>query len=40
MALDFTQPVPEMSTKDISGGGGGKGGRCVGLTTLPPSSVD
>jgi len=22
------------------GGGGGKGGRCVGLTTLPPSSAD
>ena len=21
-------------------GGGGKGGRCVGLTTLPPSCVD
>jgi hypothetical protein len=21
-------------------GGGGKGGRCVGLTTLPPSSTD
>jgi hypothetical protein len=22
------------------GGGGGKGGRCVGLTTLPPSCAD
>jgi len=26
-----------MSTRNISGG---KGGRCVGLTTLPPSCVD
>jgi len=26
-----------MSTTNISWEGGGKGGRCVGLTTLPPS---
>jgi hypothetical protein len=34
-----TQPLTEMSTRNITGKGrgGGKGGRCVGLTTLPPS---
>jgi hypothetical protein len=32
-ALGSTQPLTEMSTMDISWG---KGGRCVGLTTLPP----
>jgi hypothetical protein len=41
MALGSTQPVTEMITRNISWGGGvggrGKGGRCVGLTTLPPS---
>ena len=31
-----TQPLTEMSTRNISWGGG-KGGRCVVLTTLPPS---
>ena len=34
MALESTQPVTEMSTRDIYWG---KGGRSVGLTTLPPS---
>jgi hypothetical protein len=38
MALGSTQPLPEMSTRNLSGGGGGvKGGRRVRLTTLPPS---
>jgi hypothetical protein len=32
MALGSTQLLTEMSTS--------KGGRCVGLTTLPPSCVD
>jgi len=37
MALGSTHPLTEMSTEVISlGGGGGKGGQCVGLTTLPP----
>jgi len=35
MALGSTQPLTEMSTRSISWGG--KGGRCVRLTTLPPS---
>ena len=34
MALGSTQPPTEMSTRSISGG---KSGRCVRLTTLPPS---
>jgi hypothetical protein len=34
--LRSTQPLTEMSTRNIPGGGGVKGGRCVGLTTLPP----
>ena len=38
MALGFTQPLTEMSARNISWGG--KGGRCVGLTTLPPSCAD
>ena len=33
MALRFTQFLTVMSTDDLLGG---KGGRCVGLTTLPP----
>jgi len=33
MALGSTQPLTEMSTRNISWG---KSGRCVGLTTLPP----
>jgi hypothetical protein len=32
MSLGPTQPLTEMSTRNISWG---KGGRCVGLTTLP-----
>ena len=38
VALGLTQPVTEMSTRNISWGG--KGGRCVGLTTLPPACDD
>ena len=38
MALGSTQPLKEMSTRIISLGG--KGGRCAGLTTLPPSCAD
>jgi len=34
MSLGSTQPLTEMSTI------GGKVGRCVGLTTLPPSCAD
>ena len=39
MTLRSTQPLQEMSTRNISWGGG-KGGRCVGLTTLPPTFAD
>jgi len=35
MALGLTQPLTEMRTRNISWVG--KGGRCVGLTTWPPS---
>jgi hypothetical protein len=38
MALGSTQPLTQMSTRSILWGG--KGGRCVGLTTLPPSCAD
>ena len=38
MALGLTWPLTEMSLRNISWGG--KGGRCVGLTTLPPSRAD
>jgi hypothetical protein len=37
MALGSTQPLTEMSTRDISWG---KDGWCVGLTTSPPSCAD
>ena len=37
MALGSTQPPKEMSARNIYGG---KGGRFVGLTTLPPSCAD
>ena len=37
MALGLTQPLTEMRTRNISWG---KDGRCVGLTTLPPSRAD
>ena len=33
----LTQPPTEMSTRNIFWG---KGGRCVGMTTLPPSRAD
>jgi hypothetical protein len=35
MALGSTQPLTKMSTRNLPGGV--KGGRRVGLTTLPPS---
>jgi hypothetical protein len=39
--IDIILGSTEMNTRNISwGGGGGKGGRCVGLTTLPPSCAD
>ena len=38
MALRSTPPLTEMSTRNTSWGS--KGGRCVGLTTLPPSCAD
>jgi hypothetical protein len=38
MGLGLTHPLPGMSTRNISCVG--KGGRCVGLTTLPPSCAD
>jgi hypothetical protein len=34
MAPGSTQPLTEISTRNLPGG---KGGRCVGLTTSPPS---
>jgi hypothetical protein len=37
MALESTQPLTEMSTRNIFWG---KGGRCVGLKTFPPSRAD
>jgi len=37
MALGSTQPLTEMSARNISWG---KGGRYVGLTTLPLSCAD
>jgi len=37
MAAGLTQPLTEMSTRNISWG---KDGWCVGLTTLPPSRAD
>ena len=38
MALRLTQPLTETSTRNISWGG--KGGQCIGLTTLPPSCAE
>jgi len=38
MTLELTQPLTEMSTRNISLGG--KGGWCVRLTTLPPSCAN
>jgi hypothetical protein len=43
MTLGSIQPLTEMSTRTSFGGRGGrrgKGGRCVGLTTLPPLYAD
>ena len=37
MALWLTQPLTEMSTRNVFWG---KVGRCIGLTTLPPSCAD
>jgi hypothetical protein len=37
LALGLTQPLTEINTRNISWG---KGGRCVWLTTLPPSCAD
>jgi len=37
MAPGLTQPLTEMSTRNISWG---KGGQCVEQTTLPPSCAD
>jgi hypothetical protein len=37
-ALGSSQPLTEMSNRNIFPGG--KGGRCVGLTTLPPLCDD
>jgi len=38
MALGLTQPLTEMSTRNISWWG--KGGQCLGLTLLPPLCAD
>jgi len=38
VALGLTQPLTEMSTRNISWGG--RGDRCIRLTTLPPSCAD
>jgi hypothetical protein len=38
VVLEFTQPITEINTSNILWGG--KGGRCLGLTTLPPSCVN
>jgi hypothetical protein len=37
MALGSTRPLTEMSARNILWG---KGGWCVGMTTLPPSYAD
>jgi hypothetical protein len=37
MALGSTQPLEKMSTRYIPGD---KGGRCMGLTTSPPSCAE
>jgi hypothetical protein len=37
MALELSQPLTEMSTRNIPWG---KGGRCLELTTLPTSCTD
>ena len=40
MALGSTQPLTEVITRNISWGGGGKGGQYVWLTTFPPLFAD
>jgi hypothetical protein len=42
MALGLTQPLTKMNTRNIfwPEGEGGKTGRCVGLTTLPPTYAE
>ena len=42
ITLESTQPLTENSIRNISwwGEGGGKGGRCLGMTALPPSCTD
>jgi len=40
MALNSTQPTTEISISGFSWGVGGKGSRCVGLTTLLHSCAD
>jgi len=40
VALRLTQPLTEMSTRKISRVVKGEGGRCVGLTNLPPLFAD
>jgi len=46
VALGSTQSLTELSTRNISwsvtegGGGVDGGGRCLGLTNLPPSCAD
>jgi len=37
MALGSTQPIVKMNTRNIPGG---RGGRCVRLTTSPPSRAE
>jgi hypothetical protein len=40
LTLGLTQPLTEMSTRNISWGLGGKGGRSVRLTIFPSSCAD
>jgi hypothetical protein len=40
MALWATQLLTALNTRNISWGEGVKGGRCVGLTTLPPTCTN
>jgi hypothetical protein len=38
VVLGLTQPLTDMSTRNLPGGGGVNGGRRVRLTALPPSA--
>ena len=40
MALGLTQPLTEISTRDVWMSPGGKDSRCVGLKVLQPSGAD